>query len=77
MTTLYIASKSSNPRFALDEGNIIAVCWSGIDPGSDARTYAFEYAKSDEENTYVYEVEIKSMGGYKIHKEVVGFGPTK
>lgn len=77
MATVYVASKSSNPRFALEDGNVIAVCWSGPNPSGDAHSYAHDRTKADEESSYVYEVEIESMGGYKIHKEVVGFGPTK
>lgn len=73
MATLYIASKSSNPRFALEDGNIIAVCYSGLGP---ARSYAYDFTRAEEESSFIYEVEIELTGGYKIAKEVVSFGAT-
>jgi hypothetical protein len=76
MATLYIASKSSNHQFALESGNIIAVCYSGPDPETDARSYAYDFTREEEKSSFVYKAEIVLAGGYKIAKEVVSFGPT-
>lgn len=74
---VYVASKSGNRRFALEPENVIAVCANGPSPEADARSYAYDEAKVTDEPTWVYQVNVQNLGGYKVSKEVVGFGPTQ
>lgn len=74
---VYVASQSSNAKFALRDGNILEVCHTGPDPLLDAKSYAQDHTRATDEPSYVYEVDIKQVQGYKIVKEVVGFVPPK
>lgn len=73
---IYIASKSSNKNFALLPESIIEVCYSYCNPLEDANSYARDYTKKTEEPAWVYEVEIRAVGGFKMFKEV-GFVAAK
>jgi hypothetical protein len=73
----YVASKSSTYRFALEAENIIEVCATGPNPEFDAASYAKDYVKGTDLPAYVYEVDIKHLGGYKVQKEVVAFGASE
>ncbi len=70
----YVASKSSNIHFALEPDNVIAVCCGGLNPLGDARSYAYDETKATDGNTYVYEVDLKRVAGYKVMKQVIPFG---
>jgi hypothetical protein len=74
---IYIASKSSNSRFALDPDSIIAACATGPDPLGDAKSYATDHVKGTEENAYIFEVDARPLGSYKIHKEVLYVAPPE
>ena len=73
---VYVASKSSNPRFALMEGNIIEVCY-GVEPEGHAKSYAKEHVRDTDGPAWVYEVDLTAVVGYKISKEVVAVVPAK
>lgn len=68
---VYVTSRSGNSRFALEEGNVIAVCYSGPNPHDDAKSYAIDHTKATDEPTWIYEVELKTLGSMKTKKEVV------
>jgi len=74
---LYVASKSGNKNFALDPDNIIEVCRSGPDPLGDAQSYAQDYVRETLDAAWVHAVELTTMIGYRIQKEVVAFAPAK
>jgi len=73
---IYVASKSSNVRFALQSDNIIEQIITGIDPVGDAKSYAYDHTRSTDEPAFVYEVELRCLGAYKTKKEIV-FGPAQ
>lgn len=70
---LYVASRCGNPVHALDEGNVIAVCWDGPTPQSDAESYAKDETSATDNRSYVYVVQITGLCGFRIQKEVVSF----
>lgn len=72
---VYVASKSSNARFALQPDSVIEVIFSGPHPLNDAKSYAREHVEATDENAYVFEVEVKPVGSYKVRKEVVFVAP--
>jgi hypothetical protein len=74
---VYVASKSSNSRYALDPDNIIAACATGPDPEADAKSYAKDHVKAMEETVFIFEVDVRLLGSYKIHKEVLFVAPPK
>jgi hypothetical protein len=74
---VYVASKSSNSRYALDPDNIIAAFATGPDPLIDAKSYAESYVKATEEAVFIFEVDAQLLGSYKIHKEVLYVAPPK
>ena len=74
---VYVASKSSNIRYALDPDNIIEVCCDGPDPQTDAEQAAKDWTKGTEQNTYVFSVSLRALKGFKIYKEVTSFVPPK
>lgn len=74
---IYVASKSSNKNFALEPQNVIEVCYSGPFPESDAKLYAKDHVADSGEPAYVFAVDIETVIGYKIHKEVVSFVTSK
>lgn len=76
-TTLWVASRSSRPEHALDEGNVLAVCATGPNPHKDAESYARDETMATDKQTYVYCVELVQVKGYKIYKEVNSFAPPK
>lgn len=76
-TTLWVASRSSRPEYALVEGNAIAVCATGPNPREDAESYARDETMATDKETYVYCVELVQVKGYKICKEVNAFVPPK
>jgi len=69
----YVASTTSNKNMAVEPGAVIEACFSGIDPESDAKSYAKDHATATEQPAYVYRVSIESVIGYKVSKEVVSF----
>ena len=73
---IWVASKSSNANFALQENNILAICYSGPDSEGSAKSYAFDHTKATGEGAFVYEVEMTHRGSFKTQKEVV-FVPAK
>lgn len=73
---VYVTSRSGNSRFALEEGNVVAVCHSGVHPHDDAKSYAINHTKATDEPTWIYEVELKALGSMRAKKEVV-FVPTE
>jgi hypothetical protein len=74
---VYVASRSSNSNFALEPQNVIAVCYTGPRPEADARSYAYDVTKATDQPTWVYRVDLRSIGGYKVSKEVIGFGSSE
>ena len=68
---VYVTSRSGHSHFALEEGNVVAVCYSGPDPYGDAKSYAIDHTKAIDEPTWIYEVEIKALGSMRTKKEVV------
>lgn len=72
-TKAYVASTSTSSVYALDVGRVIAACAIGPDPEGDAESYAKDYAEMNDVRTYVYQVEIKPLRGFKVQKEVVPF----
>ncbi len=74
---IWVASRTGNRKFALDPDNIIAVCATGINPQADARSYAFDHTQTEDEPSFVYSLDLKAEGGYKVHKEVVAFGSAE
>lgn len=78
MTTAYVASRSARPERALDEGQLIEICFNGPNPRIDAESYARDETHNSEVQTYVYAVEISNpLLGFKIYKEVNAFVPSK
>lgn len=73
----YVASKAANIHYALDEVNIIAACFTGPDPYTDACSYAKDYTRAEERPSYVYRVAIEAEHKYEIKKEVVGSAHTQ
>jgi hypothetical protein len=69
----YVASKSSNRNYALDPENVIEVCMTGVDPESDAKSYAKDHTKATDQNSYIHRVSIETVVGYRVSKEVVSF----
>lgn len=70
MAKIYVVSRSSNKNFALDGGNVIAICYAG--PAlADAKSYSNDHTKATDETTFIYEVEMKHLGTMKTKKEVV------
>lgn len=69
----YVISKTSNRAYALAEDNVIEACFGGTDPLADAKSYARDYTKATDDNTYVYRVSVESVTGYKVTKDVVAF----
>jgi hypothetical protein len=67
---VYVASRSSNANFALDPDNIIAACATGPNPLGDVESYAKDHVRAEEENVFIFEVDAKLLGSYKIRKEV-------
>jgi hypothetical protein len=74
---IYIASKSGNRNFALDPDNIIAACATGPSPLTDAQSYAKDHVRGTEESVFIFEVDAKPLGSYKIYKEVTFVAPPK
>lgn len=74
---LWVASRSDRPEYALDEGNLLAVCATGPNPREDAESYARDETMATDRQTYVYCVELVQVMGYKICKKVDAFVPTK
>lgn len=60
----------------LEGGNVIAATSTGPTPLSDAKSYAYDYTRATDEETYVYEVNLRLVGKYRIDKQVV-FGPSE
>jgi hypothetical protein len=71
---VYVAS-TGRGRWALDGEKVIAVCEMGPFPLSDAKSYALDHTKKFDERAYVYEVDLKEVGSYRVHKEVVFGAP--
>lgn len=71
---MYVTSLSGNARFALEDGNVVAVCHSGPYPLDDAKSYGRDHTKATDQPTWIYEVEIAYKGAFKIEKQVV-FAP--
>lgn len=67
---LYVTSLSGNARWALEEGNVVAVCYSGPSPLDDAKSYGRDHTKATDEPTWIYEVEIAHQGAFKVEKAV-------
>lgn len=76
-TTAWVASRSKHPSQALWESNVIEICISGPNPREDAESYARDETLATDKETYVYEVEIAQIKGFKIYKEVNAFVPPK
>lgn len=74
---IYVVSRSSNSKFALKDDSFLEVCHTGPDPLLDAKSYAQDHTRATDEPSYVYEVDIRQVQGYKIVKEVVGFVPPE
>lgn len=68
---LYVTSRSGNSRFALEEGNIVAVCYNGPNPHDDAKSCAIDHTKATDEPAWIYEVELKALGSMRTKKEIV------
>lgn len=60
----------------LEEGDVIAAISTGPHPLSDAKSYAYDYTRVTDEETYVYEVNLRLVGKYRIDKQVI-FGPSE
>lgn len=75
--TIWVASRSKHPSQALWESNIIEMCISGPNPREDAESYARDETLATGQETYIYEVELAQIKGYKIYKEVHAFVPPK
>lgn len=60
----------------LEEGNVIAAISTGPRPLTDAKSYAYDHTKATDEETYVYEVNLRLVGKYRIDKQVI-FGPSE
>lgn len=72
---IYIASRSGNRNFALEEGNVVAI-GSGVYPQDDVKQAAIDHTRATDEPTWIYEVELTHKGSYRTQKEVV-FAPAK
>lgn len=72
---VYVTSRSGNSHFALEDGNVVAVCYDGPDTQGDAKSYAIDHTKATDEPTWIYEVELRAIGSMQTKKEVV-FVPT-
>jgi len=68
---IYVVSKSGNSNFALEPEWQIAIVSGYMEGLLDAQVCAGKYAKATDQPAWVYEVEIKSTGSYRISKEVV------
>lgn len=71
--TAWVASKAENSAYALEPENIIAVCVTGPNPEVDAKSYAYDFVKAEDESAYLYKVTIEPRLKYRVHKEVVAF----
>lgn len=60
----------------LEEGDVIAAVSTGPTPLSDAKSYARDYTRATDEETYVYEVNLRLVGKYRIDKQVI-FGSSE
>lgn len=70
MAKIYVVSRSNNKNFALEGGNVIAICYAG--PAlADAKSYSNDHTKATDEPAFVYEVEVKLIGSMQTKKEVV------
>lgn len=67
---IYVASKSSNKNFALQEDDIIQVC-SGSSAWEDALSYAKDHTRTTDEPSWVYEVDLKAVQVFKMEKQLV------
>ena len=76
MNAVYVASSAANAAFALDPTHVIEVCYYGVDPLGDAKSYAKDYTKAEERAAYVYKVTVEPVHKYNLHKEVVGSDHT-
>jgi hypothetical protein len=63
---MYVVSKSSNFRFALFPEHVVEVC----SERTEARSHAQDLTYADEQNHYVYEVDIKLSASAKSVKVV-------
>jgi hypothetical protein len=63
---MYVVSKSSNFRFALCPENVVEVC----NERTEARSHAQDFTYADEQNHYVYEVDIKLSASARSVKVV-------
>lgn len=75
--TIWVASRSKHPSQALRESNIIEMCVAGPNPRKDAESYARDETMATGQETYIYEVELARVMGYKLYKEVCAFVPPK
>lgn len=73
---LWVASKAANARFAVEDGNIIAVATYGPEPEVDANRYAKEYTKATGQTTYVYRVTTEPVRKFETVTEVVAHPHT-
>jgi len=75
--TVWVASRSSKPELALVNDNVIEICVTGPNPREDAESYARDETMDTGRETYIYEVELAQIKGYRIYKEVNAFVPPK
>ena len=74
MVTLYVVTKTSNPRFGFEGKNLVTVVsdngFSGPDPFGDARQEALDSTRADDKPTYIFKVEMTLKGSVEVTKEV-------
>jgi hypothetical protein len=68
---LYVASRSSNSNFALLPENVVGVPSKLLEP---AQERAAQHSQNTEEPTWVFKVDIESLGGYRMEKRMVSRG---
>lgn len=69
-STVYVASKNSNPLYALDKEQIVEACATGPDPLGDAKSYARDEVYAYEKPVYIYRVTVEAVGVTKVEKAV-------
>jgi hypothetical protein len=75
--SVWVASRSPKPELALVNDNVIEICVTGPTPRIDAESYARDETMDTGRETYVYEVELAQVKGYRLYKEVEAFVPPK